>query len=225
LFICFYFPQYNFTRATKQYLLSARLFSCSQPNKNSWHHYRLSSLGLACMCNAGSVLSTTARANLLLSLLDSHAPSHIYCLQCVYSVKQCVYSTNAPPFAPSNVARSFAYSSTVVQQPSGATTASRLGNATPGDPSISVTAARDKLQLKKRYRRVKASSARAPRSASCLGVCTAITVKAQRLLRGQSLGSRQQWKWRKEMGIAKLEVPNPQFAVSSWLHRRNASVS
>ena len=76
----------------------------------------------------------------------------------------------------------------MVQQPSGATTASRLGNATPGDPSISVTAARDKLQLKKRYRRVKVSSARAPRSASCLGVCTAITVKSSTPSQGSIAG-------------------------------------
>jgi hypothetical protein len=72
-----------------------------------------------------------------------------------------------------------------------------IGNATPGDPSISVTTARDKLQLKKPYRRVKVSSARAR-----------ITVSAHPLLpawasarpsrspptpsQGQSLGSRQQ---------------------------------
>ena len=62
------------------------------------------------------------------------------------------------------------------------------GNAKPGDPSISVTTARDKLQLKKGYRRVKVSSARAPRSASCLGVCTAITVKSSTPSQGSIAG-------------------------------------
>jgi len=110
------------------------------------------------------------------------------------------------------------------------------GNAKPGDPSISVTTARDKLQLKKGYRRVKVSSARTlqsplPSPASCLGICTAIRSKAQRLLtlRGQSLGSRQQMEVGEGDGNCQPEVPNPQFAytrvVSSWLHRRNASVS
>ena len=67
------------------------------------------------------------------------------------------------------------------------------GNAKPGDPTISVTTARDKLQLKKGYRRVKVSSARTlqsplPSPASCWGICTAITVKSSTPSQGSIAG-------------------------------------
>ena len=91
------------------------------------------------------------------------------------------------------------------------------GNAKPGDPSISVTTARDKLQLKKGYRRVKVSSARTlqsplPSPASCLGICTGHhgqKLNAFSLSGVNRWAPDSKWKWGKEMGIAKPEVPNP----------------
>ena len=90
------------------------------------------------------------------------------------------------------------------------------GNAKPGDPSISVTTARDKLQLKKGYRRVKVSSARTlqsplPSPASCLGICTAITVKSS--TPSHSQGSIAGLQTANGSGGRRWELPNQKFRI------------